>query len=198
VKNAVKIQTLAALVLLGTGGFLAGCKSVPELTQDQAKTMIQAKYDKDPGTVFNIAVDDRGMQQGVHANYWLGVKRYPNGYWADFKLTPDGVKVVKLPGGGDTIQWRPDGPTTDPRYSNYAIVVVPLVTSKLKMRSSNNVGDVQTIADTRTMTYMEDVDLSNMPAPLQAIAQNPGNKLSTQRVATFTLVNGAWTLQSIL
>jgi hypothetical protein len=65
------------------------------------------------------------------------------------------------------------------------------------MRSSNNVGEVQTIADTRTMTYMEDVDLSNMPAPLQAIAQNPGNKLSTQRVATFTLANGAWILQSI-
>ena len=190
VKNAVKIQALAALVLLGAGGFLAGCKSVPELTQDQAKTMIQAKYDKDPGTVFNIAVNDRGMQQGVHANYWLGVKRYPNGYWGDFKLTPDGMKVVKLQNGGDTIQWRPEGPK-DPTYT---IVVVPLVTSKLKTR---NIGDVQTIADTRTVTYMEDVDLSNLPAPLQAIAQNPGNKLSTQRVATFTLVNGAWTLQSI-
>jgi hypothetical protein len=194
VKNAVKIQTLAVLVLLGAGGFLAGCKSAPDLTQDQAKTMIQAKYDKDPGTVFNIAVNDRGMQQGVHANYWLGVKRYPNGYWADFKLTLDGVKVVKLPSGGDTIQWRPDGPTTDPRYSNYTIIVVPLVTSKLK---THGIGEVQTIADTRTVTYMEDVDLSNMPASLQAIAQNPGNKLSTQRVATFTLVNGAWTLKSI-
>jgi hypothetical protein len=164
------------------------------MTQDQAKAMIQAKYDKDPGTVFNIAVNDRGMQQGVHANYWLGVKRYPNGYWGDFKLTPDGVKVLKLQSGGDTIQWRPDGPTTDPKYSNYAIVVVPLVTSKLKTR---NIGDVQTIADTRTVTYVEDVDLSGLPAPLQAIAQNPGNKLSTQRVATFTLVNEAWTLKSI-
>ena len=91
-KNAVKIQALAALVLLGAGGFLAGCKSAPDLTQDQAKTMIQAKYDKDPGSVFNIAVNDTGMQQGVHANYWLGVKRYPNGYWGDFKLTPDGVE----------------------------------------------------------------------------------------------------------
>ena len=96
-KNAVKIQALAALVLLGVGGFLAGCKSAPDLTQDQATAMIQAKYDKDPGTVFNIAVNDPGMQQGVHANYWLRVKRYPNGYWADFKLTPDGAKVLKLP-----------------------------------------------------------------------------------------------------
>ena len=193
-KNAAKIQTLAALVLLGAGGFLAGCKSAPDLTQDQAKTMIQAKYDKDPGTVFKIAVNDTGMQQGVHATYWLGVKRYPNGYWADFKLTPDGVKVVKLASGGDTIQWRPEGPTTDPKYSNYTIIVVPLVLCKLKVR---NPGDVQNIADTRTVTYMEDVDVSNLPAPLQAIADNPTNKLSSKRMATFTLDNGAWTLQSV-
>jgi hypothetical protein len=190
VKNAVKIQALAALVLLGAGGFLAGCKSAPDLTQDQATAMIQAKYDKDPGTVFNIAVDDVGMQKGVHANYWLGVKRYPNGYWGDFKLTPDGVKVVKLLSGGDTIQWRPEGPK-DP---NYTIVVVPLVASKLKTR---NIGDVQTVADARTVTYMEDVDLSNLPAPLQGIADNPANKLSTKRMATFALANGTWTLQSI-
>ena len=193
-KNAVKIQTFAALVLLGASGFLAGCKSAPDLTQDQATAMIQAKYDKDPGTVFNIAVNDTGMQQGVHANYWLGVKRYPNGYWADFKLTPDGVKVVKLASGGDTIQWRPEGPTTDPKYSNYTIIVVPLVLCKLKVR---NPGDVQSIADTRTVTYMEDVDVSNLPAPLQAIADNPSNKLSSKRMATFTLDNGAWTLQSV-
>lgn len=189
-KKAVKIQTFAALVLLGAGGFLAGCKSAPDLTQDQATTMIQAKYDKDPGTVFNIAVNDTGMQQGVHANYWLGVKRYPNGYWGDFKLTADGMKVVKLQNGGDTIQWRPEGPN-DP---NYTIIVVPLMPSKLKMR---NPGDVQTIADTRTVTYMEDVDLSNLPAPLQGLANNPANKLSTKRMATFTLAGGAWTLQSI-
>jgi hypothetical protein len=190
VKNVVKIQTFAALVLLGAGGFLAGCKSAPDLTQDQATTMIQAKYDKDPGTVFNIAVNDAGMQQGVHANYWIGLKRYPNGYWGDFKLTPDGMKVVKLQNGGDTIQWRPEGPN-DP---NYTIIVVPLVPSKLKMR---NPGDVQTIADTRTVTYMEDVDLSNLPAPLQGLTNNPANKLSTKRMATFALANGAWTLQSI-
>lgn len=189
-KNAAKIQTLAALVLLGAGGFLAGCKSAPDLTQDQAKTMIQAKYDKDPGTVFNIAVNDGGMQQGVTAKYWVGVKRYPNGYWGDFKLTPDGMKVLKLESGGDTIQWRPEGPS-DP---NYTINVVPLMPSKLKVR---NPGDVETVADTKTVTYMEDVDLSNLPAPMQALADNPSNKLSTKRMATFTLANGAWTLQSI-
>ena len=190
VKNAARIQALAALVFLGVGGFLAGCKPAPELTQDQAKAMIQAKYDKDPGTVFNIAVDDIGMQKGVHANLWTGVKRYPNGYWGDFKLTPEGMKAIKLPSGGDTIKWRPDSPK-DP---NYSVVVVPLVTCKLKERG---LGDVQTLVDTRTAAFMEDVDLSNLPEPLQDIAQNPFNKLSSQRVATFTLVNGAWTLESI-
>jgi hypothetical protein len=126
--------------------------------------MIQAKYDKDPGITFNVAVNDRGMQQGVHANYWLGAKRYPNGYWADFTLTPDGKKVVKLLDGGSVIQWRPDGPAAP----NYSIVVVPLAVSHLKARSP---GDVETIGDSRTVTYMEDVTLDTMPAPLQAIAQ---------------------------
>jgi hypothetical protein len=189
VKNAVKMQALAAWVVLGAG-FLVGCKSAPELTSDQAKTMIQAKYDADPGAPFDITVDDRGMQQGVHANYWLGAKRFPNGYWGDFKLTPDGKKVVKLPDGGDTIQWRPDSPN-DPRYT---VTIVPLMASKLKAR---NIGDVQIVGDTRTVTFMEDVDLSSMPPSLQAIAQNPGNKLSAQREATFVLNNGAWTLKSV-
>ena len=189
-KKAVKMQALAALVVLGGGGFLAGCKSAPDLTSDQALTMIQAKYASDPGAPFDITVDDRGMQQGVSAKYWVGTKRYPNGYWGDFKLTDDGKKVVKLPKGGDVIEWRPDSPN-DP---NYVIVVVPLMVSHMKAR---NVGDVQSLGDTRVVTYMEDVDLSGMPAPLQGIAEDPGNKLTTQRQATFVLTNGAWTLKSI-
>jgi hypothetical protein len=190
VKNAAKMQALAALALAGAGWFAAGCKSAPPLTSDQAKTMIQAKYDQDPGAPFDITLYDRGMQQGVAAKYWVGLKRYPNGYWGDFKLTDDGKKVVKLPGGGDVIQWRPDGPSD----SNYAVVVVPLMVSHLKARS---VGDVQELGDSRTVTYMEDVNLDGMPAPLENIAENPGNKLSSQRQATFELNNGAWTLKSI-
>jgi hypothetical protein len=186
----MKVQGLAVLALVSAGWFVAGCKSAPDLNSDQAKTMIQAKYDQDPGAPFDITVDDRGMQQGVHANYWLGTRRYPNGYWGDFKLTDAGKKVVKLPAGGDTIEWRPDSPN-DPKY---AVVVVPLVASHMKARG---LGDVQTLGDSRTVTYMEDVSLDGMPAPLQAIAENPGNKLSTQRQATFVLNNGVWSLKSI-
>jgi len=190
VKNSVKMQALGALVLLGAGCLLAGCKSAPDLTQAQALTMIQAKYDQSPGTVFDIAVDDRGMQQGGNAKYWAMTKRYPNGYWGDFTLTPDGKKVVKLASGGDVIQWRPEGPS-DPHYS---IVIVPLTLTHLKARDA---GQVETVADTRTVTYFEDVNLSALPSPLQAIAANPGNQLSTQRMATFVLNNGAWTLKSV-
>ena len=171
------------------GSLLAGCKSAPELTQAQALAMIQAKYDQTPGTVFDIAVDDRGMQQGGNAKYWSLTKRYPNGYWGDFTLTADGKKVLKLTGGGDVIEWRPEGPS-DPHYS---IVIVPLSLTRLKARDA---GQVETVGDSRTVTYFEDVDLSALPGPLQSIAANPGNQLSTQRMATFVLNNGAWTLKS--
>jgi len=179
------------MALFTAGLFLAGCKSAPVLTSDQASAMIQAKYDQDPGFAFNISVDDRGMQQGVAAKYWVGVRRFPNGYWGDFKLTDDGKKVLKLAGGGDVIQWRPEGPS-DPHY---AIVVVPLAVSHFKVRS---VGDVESIGDSRTVTYMEDVNLTGIPDPLQNIAHNPVNKLSTERQATFVLTNNAWTLKSIM
>ncbi len=190
VKNAVKMQALGALVLLGAGLWIAGCKSAPPLTQAQALTLIQAKYDSTPGTPFDITIDDRGMQQGVKANYWLGTKRYPNGYWADFNLTPDGKKVLKLAAGGDVIKWRPDSPTD----ARYAIIVVPFVNSHLNAR---DLGSVQDLGDTKTVMYTEEVNLAGLPDALKNIAHNPGNELTTKRMATFTLVNGAWSLKSI-
>ena len=178
------------MLLLGAGLWIGGCKSSPPLTQDQALTMIQAKYDQTPGTPFDITVDDRGMQQGVKANYWVGTKRYPNGYWADFTLTPEGKKVLKLATGGDVLQWRPDSPSD----SHFVITVVPLADSHLKARDP---GDVQNLGDDKTVMFTEDVNLDGMPAALSSIAHNPGNKLSTKRMATFTLANGAWSLKSI-
>ncbi len=190
VKNAVRMQALGALVLLGAGLWIAGCKSAPPLTKAQALALIQAKYDQTPGTPFAIWVGDQGMQQGVKAKYWVGTKRYPNGYWADFTLTPDGKKVLKLAAGGDVIQWRPDKPF-DPHY---AITVVPLVDSHLK---ASDLGDVQNLGDDKTVTFTEDVTLDGVPDALKNMAHNPGNTLSTKRMATFTLVNGAWSLKSI-
>ncbi len=190
VKNAMKMQALGALVLLGAGLWMAGCKSAPELTQAQALAMIQAKYDQTPAVPANITVNDRGMQQGVLAKYWFETKRYPNGYWGDFTLTPDGKKVLKLASGGDVIQWRPESPTD----TRFVVVVMPLVANHLKAR---DVGQIQTVADTRIASFTENVNLDGVPDALQNIAHNPGNKLSSLRQATFVLVNGAWSLQSI-
>lgn len=189
-KNAVKLQIVTLLVIVASGIWMAGCKSAPDLTQAQALTMIQAKYDQTPAVPANITVNDTGMGQGVTAKYWLGTKRYPNGYWADFTLTPDGKKVLALASGGDVIQWRPDSPS-DPHAS---VIVMPVVANHLKAR---DVGEIQSVGDTRTASFTEDINLDGVPQPLQDIAHNPGNKLSSSRLATFVLTNGAWTLQSI-
>jgi hypothetical protein len=190
VKKAAKMQILAALMIVGAGWWLAGCKSAPSLTQAQALSMIQAKYDQTPGTPFQIAINDRGMQQGVTAKYWAGTKRYPNGYWGDFALTPEGKKLVKLTAGGDVIQWRPDSPK-DPKF---AIALTTLATCGLK---PDHPGEPQKSGDNMTVKFMEQVDMSKLPAPLQEIAHNPGNKFTVQRTATFTQSGGAWTLQTI-
>jgi len=190
VKNAVKLQVLVVLVSLGAGLWMAGCKSAPDLTQAQALTMIQAKYDQTPAAPVNITLNDTGMQQGGTAKYWIETKRYPNGYWADFTLTPDGKKVLTLAGGASVIQWRPDSPS-DPHF---VIVTQSVVTNHMKAR---DVGEIQTVADTRIASFTEDVNLDGLPQPLADMAHNPGNKLSSLRQATFVLTNGAWTLQSI-
>lgn len=143
-----------------------------------------------PPAPLTIAVNDLGMQEGVTAKYWLGTKRYPNGYWADLQLTPEGKKAVKLSDGSDTIQWRPESPK-DPMY---AITVTSVAPVHLK---ATNLGDVQDLAGTKTVTFTEEAVLSDLPTPLQGIATNPGNDVSRMKTATFALSNGAWTLQSV-
>jgi hypothetical protein len=195
VKNTLNLKLFAVLVLAGTGMFLAGCKSAPELTSTQAQAMIQAKYDATPAVGYNIVVDDQGMGEGVIAKYWLGLKKYPNGYWADFKLTPEGAKLVKLPGGGDVFQWHPDKPK-DPVYS------VTLTTVAPHALKAHDVVDIQdeVLPDTSTAkgaTYTESVNLDGMPDALAGIAHNPGNKLSSKKHADFVYDGTAWKLKSI-
>ncbi len=188
-KIAVRMQALVAVALLGVGLVLAGCKSGPELTKEQALALIQAKYDAMPGAKLDVAVGDRGMQQAVTAGYVTGLKRYPNGYWADFKLTPAGAKAITI-AGSDVIQWRP----LQPNDPHYAITVTSVATTKLKAR---DLGEIAAAGDNKTVSYTEDVNLSALPAPLQEMARNPGNKLIDKKTATFALVNGAWAVQKI-
>ena len=189
-KNVAKMNVLMSLAILGAGMVLAGCKSAPELTQAQALSMIQAKYDATPAVGANIIVNNDGMVQGATAKYWNRTTIYPNKYWADFTLTAEGKKVVKQVSGGDVIKWRPESPTD----TKYSIVMVTVAANHLKAR---DIKDIQDVGQTKTVTFTEGVDLTGVPDLLVGIAHNPGNQLSTTRTADFVVDGGAWKLQSI-
>jgi hypothetical protein len=196
VKKALHSNVLAVLAFAGMGLILglglSGCKSAPELSAAQAQALIQAKYDQTPPVGANITVDDLGMRMGVTAKYWDRSKAYPNKFWADFTLSPDGKKAVKLMGGGDVIQWRPDSPD-DKKFS---IVVVTAAANHLKARVTDDPQDE--VGGTKSVVYTESVNLDGVPSALQDIAHNPGNKLSSKRTATFALDGGVWKLASIV
>jgi len=191
VKNALNLRTFAVVAFLGTGLLLSGCKSAPDLTQANALAMIQAKYDQTPPVGVNIMVNNQGMLDGIAAKYWTRTTVYPNKIWADFTLTADGKKAVKLSSGGDVIQWRPE--TADDKQ--YALVVTTVAANHLK---AHDLAAIQDDPGGKGVSFTESVDLTGVPAPLQNIAHNPGNKLSTKRQAEFVLADGAWKLQSIL
>lgn len=194
-KNAINLKIFGVLALLGAGLMLAGCKSVPELSKDSAQAMIQAKYDQTPPVGVHIVVNDQGMGEGVIAKYWTQTKRYPNGFWGDFALTPEGKKVVKLPNGGDVIQWHP----TTVKDPNYNIIVVSVAANHLRARDLKTIDDatVPGFTNAKGVDFSEAVSLDGVPAPLQDIAHNPGNQLSVKHRAEFVLENGAWKLNSI-
>lgn len=171
---------------------VTGCKSAPPLTEDQALSMIQAHYDALPPSGFDVNVNNSGMISGATAKLWQRTLIYPNKYWADFKLTDTGKKYLKIPSGGDVMQWRPSGPT-DTGFSYVLTTTVP------KHRKAKDIHDFQDVGSkVKTASFSESVDLSDLPPSIVDIAHNPGNQLSTSRTAEFDLdPNGTWTLKSI-
>jgi CHASE1-domain containing sensor protein len=196
VKKALNLKALAALAFAGVGLMLglglSGCKSAPELTAAQAQALIQAKYDQTPAVGANITVDDLGMRMGVTAKYWDRSKAYPNKFWADFTLTPEGKKAIKLADGSDVIKWRPES-TEDKSFS---VIVVTTAANHLKARDVKD--PVDEVGGTKSVIFTEAVNLDGVPSALQDIAHNPGNKLSGKKTATFALDNGAWKLVGIV
>jgi hypothetical protein len=194
VKKAMKVGTFAALAFVGlgftVGSMLNGCKSAPELTSAEAQALIQAKYDQNPAEGANIYVDDLGMRMGVTDKYWDRTRAYPNKFWADFTLTPEGKKAIKLADGGDVIKWRPESELDN----KFSIIVVTTVANHLK---AHDVQDPQDDAGGKGVSFTEAVNLDGVPGPLQDIAHNPGNRLSSKRQAEFALDGGAWKLVSI-
>lgn len=193
-KNAVKIQMAGAMALISAGLILAGCKSAPPLTGTQAQTLIQAKYDQAAATPITITLTDPGIVQGVTDKYWNRTKVYPNGLWADFTLSPDGKKLISVPGGGDVIQWRP----MTLGDKNYSVNVVTVTATHLKALNVRNIQSESLPGSPKSMgcDYDEVVDFTGVPAPLAAIGHNPGNQISIQRHADFVLANGAWVLKT--
>jgi hypothetical protein len=189
-------KTLGVVAVVGTGLVVAGCKSAPELGKDQALKMVQDKYDQTAPVGVNVLVDDAGMRQGATAKLWDRTKVFPNKLWADFKLTAEGKKAVTLPGGGDTIEWRP-GSLEDKKYT---IVVTTVAANHLKAKDMGDLQDEMLPgADTaKAGKYTEVASLTGVPQTIQdIIAHNPLNKISSKKQADFALENGAWVLKRI-
>jgi hypothetical protein len=194
------MRRVGILWCLGLGALLGaavvlGCKSAPELTADQAQALIQAEYDHRAPAGASVTVSELGLRQGYTAKFWTKTKDYPNKYWADFTLTDEGKKAIKLSDGGSVFQWRPDS-ADDKRY---AVVVFTAVAHPLKAHDVQEVQDavVPGVATAKSASFTESVNLDGVPAPLVEIAHNPNNKLSSKRQADFSLENGAWKLHSI-
>jgi hypothetical protein len=182
---------LGVLGFLGAGLILSGCKSAPELTKANAQALIQAKLDQSPAVGINIAVDEKGLATGVGASYWARTKLFPNRFWADFTLTPEGKKLIKLASGGDAIQWRPENAGD----KNFSVVVVTVAAHPLKVHDLADPQDE--VGGAKSVSFVESPSLEGVPNPLQLISSEPGNKLSSRHIATFVVDGDAWKLQSI-
>jgi len=187
VRKTAILSALGFCALLGMGVVTTGCK--PDLPAASAQSMIQAEYDHRPAASVNITIDEVGLRQGA-PSYWTMTKLYPNKYWADFQLTPEGKKVVKLPAGGDTFQWRPEGPTD----KKFTLMISTVATTHLKAR------DLQELQDEpggKSVIYSESVGLEGVPDALANMAHNASNKLASKHTADFIIEGGAWKLKSI-
>ena len=189
-------KSLGVVAVMGAGLVVAGCKSAPELSKDQALKMVQDKYDQTAPVGVNVLVNDSGMRLGATAKLWERTKVFPNKLWADFKLTAEGKKAVVLPAGGDTIEWRP----ASLEDKTYSIVVTTTAANHLRAKDMGDLQDEMLPgADTaKAGKYTEAANLQGVPDTLQhIIAENPLNKISTKKQADFALENGAWVLKRI-
>lgn len=194
VTKALTICAVGALAIVGSGLLMSGCNSAPELSKTNAQTLIQADYDKMAAQPATIAVDDVGLKQGLNSKLWKLTKVYPNNRWADYALTDDGKKAVKLAGNADMIQWRPDEGQKD-----FHFFVTTVATNHLKAKDVADPQDdvVANVQTAKSAGFTEVYDWNGVPDPVVTIAHNAINRLSTKRQADFALTNGAWTVHSI-
>src|SRR5260370_1288063 len=190
----MKICATGALAILGSGLLISGCSMTPDLNKTAALTLIQADYDKRPAEAATIAVDDMGLKQGLNSKLWKLTKIYPNNRWADYVLTDEGKKALKLAGTGGVIQWRPEEGRTDFHFFVITVTANHLKAKDVADPQDDVVANVQTAKSAR---FTEVYDWTGIPDPVQTIAHNAINRLSTKRQADFTLVNAAGTVHSV-
>jgi hypothetical protein len=187
-------RLLLVAVAVVSLSFVTGCK--PDLTNDQALSLIQTHYDQTAAIPLIIHIDHTSLQSGVLAKYWSLSKVSPeNKLWGDFTLTDAGKKLFKLPNGKDVIEWRED---TSGKYQYDVITTTAL---KLKAR------DVKEIRDEvvpgvkgpgKVVVFKEAFDITVLPDALQSlILGNTNNKLAREKQADLTLENGAWAFHAI-
>lgn len=189
----LKICGFAAFTIGSAVLLVTGCKSAPELSKENAQALIQAQYDQQTPSGITISVDNLGLKQGLTAGYWKLIKVYPNQRWADYTLTPEGKKVLKLASGGDVIEWRPgeDG------QAHFSVVTVAANAYKAKDVQDPQDETIPGADTSKSASYTESVNMTGVPQPLQDIAHHPGNKLSSKKRADFSYEGGAWKVHGI-
>jgi len=195
VKKLFKLCALGTLMAVGAGLTMTGCKSTPELSKDNAQALIQSHYDAQTPSGITITVDKQGLQQGLTAGYWKLTKIYPKQQgWADYTLTDEGKKALKLNGGGDVIEWRPGGD------GEFHFMVVTSATSTMKAKDLQDPQDevLAGASNAKSVSFTETVNMTSLPKPLQDMAHNPGNKLSSKKQADLSYENGAWKVHGIV
>lgn len=187
------IRTTLLMVAVAALFTLTGCK--PELENDQALALIQAHYDHTAAAPLTFKVDQTALADGVKAKYWEISKRYPNDLWADFKLTDEGKKLVKLPDGKDVFEWRQD---PSGKFQFEMTTVTPLKFKARDVREIRKEVVPGVKGPGRVVVFMEAHDLSPLPNDLQnIILENANNQIAEKRQADMDFENGAWAFHDI-
>jgi hypothetical protein len=194
VNTQSRIFLCGVICAAAAGLAVTGCNSAPELTTTSAQAVIQSHYDSQSPSGVTILVDKAGLQQGLTAGYWKLTKVYANQRWADYSLTPEGKKVLKLSGGGDMIQWRPE------QDGDFHFLIVTNAANTMRAKV---IGDPQDeiladVKSAKSVTYTESVNMNGVPQPLQDMAHNRGNRLSSKKQADLAYENGAWKVHGIV
>lgn len=192
-KRAMNFRVLGAVLIMVAGLVATGCKSTPPLSQADAAKMIQAYYDQQPPTSVTVYVDSTGLKQGYDAKYWKLTKVYPNKQWADYDLTDEGKKVLKLEGGKTTIEWRPE----DQGKAHFYVTTVQANHPKITEVSEPQDDVVPGVDTAKSAKFTVDANLDGLPDPVKQMAHDVGNILSERHTAEFALENGAWKVHSV-